>query len=352
VAQVTAGYDPVGRKQVLKRAVRPTQAAALEALDTLRAEQRDKPALAPPQSDMTVKVFADLWMASKKAAVAPLTYLRYELDVGYVTRFLGNEQLASLAAWSVSQFYNRMNEVGYSTDAQRKAGTRLRQMLKDAQRMSLTTHNVAFMVPLPRHVEAVVQVWTPRQAARDDRLYALYHVALDTGAREGELFALEWSDFDPGKRRLRFTKALEEKEGRLRVKELKTRTSLRSVTLSREAAEALLAHYRRMEDEGHGSAVMFPTQWGRRLRRPNLRQRSFGPLVEKAGVPLIRCHDMRHTAATLMLLGGVDIKTVAARIGHSRPAMLLKRYAHVLPTMQRKAAAVMGRLLSGRDEEE
>lgn len=61
--------------------------------------------------------------------------------------------------------------------------------------------------------------------------------------------------------------------------------------------------------------------------------------------PVIRFHDLRHTAATLMLLGGVPVKVVSERLGHASPDITLRLYAHVLPGMQKDAAAVMDRLL-------
>lgn len=68
---------------------------------------------------------------------------------------------------------------------------------------------------------------------------------------------------------------------------------------------------------------------------------------ERAGLPSIRFHDLRHTAATLMLLQGINPKVVSERLGHASVAITLDRYSHVLPSMQRDAAEVLGRALFG-----
>ena len=85
------------------------------------------------------------------------------------------------------------------------------------------------------------------------------------------------------------------------------------------------------------------------MEHSNLRIRSFQPLLEKAGLPRIRLHDLRHTAATLLLLQGVHVKVVSEMLGHASIAITLDLYSHVLPDMQREATAAMDRLFSEDD---
>jgi integrase len=77
-------------------------------------------------------------------------------------------------------------------------------------------------------------------------------------------------------------------------------------------------------------------------------RRSFRPLLRRAGVPTIRFHDLRHTAATLLLSQGVHPKVVQERLGHSQIAITLDTYSHVLPSMQRDAADRLDSLLLGQ----
>jgi len=73
--------------------------------------------------------------------------------------------------------------------------------------------------------------------------------------------------------------------------------------------------------------------------------RAFWPIRDKAGFPELRFHDLRHTAATLMLEAGVDLKRVSERLGHSTINITADRYLHVTPAMDRAAADAVGRLL-------
>src|SRR5262249_36935929 len=81
------------------------------------------------------------------------------------------------------------------------------------------------------------------------------------------------------------------------------------------------------------------------LRRPNLAQRHYHPMLERAGLPRVRFHDLRHTAATLLLLANERMKVVSERLGHASTTTTEKQYQHVLPTMQKEAAEKMGGIL-------
>lgn len=95
-------------------------------------------------------------------------------------------------------------------------------------------------------------------------------------------------------------------------------------------------------------ALIFPNTVGRPMERQNLVRRSFKKLLAQAGLPPIRCHDLRHTAATLLLSLGKHPKVVQERLGHSTISVTLDVYAHVLPYLQRQAAAKLDALLGAR----
>lgn len=93
--------------------------------------------------------------------------------------------------------------------------------------------------------------------------------------------------------------------------------------------------------------LVFANTLGRPINARELLRADFYPLLERAGLPRVRFHDLRHTAATLMLTQGVHPKIVSERLGHSTPMLTLTVYSHVTPTMQREAAAALDRVLQG-----
>jgi len=91
-------------------------------------------------------------------------------------------------------------------------------------------------------------------------------------------------------------------------------------------------------------ALVFTDQIGNPLRKSNVIRRSFHPLLRRAGLALIRFHDLRHSHATALLLGGVHPKVVQERLGHSSVVLTLDTYSHVLGGMQREAAVKLDEL--------
>jgi integrase len=176
-------------------------------------------------------------------------------------------------------------------------------------------------------------------AASSHRLYALFLLALDTGMRQGELFAQCWEDIDFDAGSVLVQRSLEEINGRHRVKEPKS-DKARRIDVSTFTLNVLQDHRKAMLAEGcyAPDAPVFPATEGGWLRKPNFQRRVYRPPQKAAGFPAIRFHDLRHTAATLMLLNDVNVKVVNERLGHASIQFTLDTYSHVLPTMQRIAA--------------
>jgi integrase len=156
--------------------------------------------------------------------------------------------------------------------------------------------------------------------ASGHRLEALYVLAVHTGMREGELLGLKWEDVDLERGVLRLGHGLVQEGGKTALGDLKTPKSRRSVRLTRAASEALRSHLKRQleEMERMGSfcqpgSLVFATQTGTLINPSNLRNRSFKPLLKRAGLRDICFHDLRHTCATLLLSQG----TPEARPGAS-----------------------------------
>ena len=150
--------------------------------------------------------------------------------------------------------------------------------------------------------------------------------------REGELFGLRWADVNLAAGALHL------------VKQLKTRSSRRQILLVSVAVDALGHHLARQREErlllglgwdDHG--LVFTNTVGKPLHPSNFLQRSFYPLLARAGLPRIRFHDLRHSAATLLLGLGIHPKIVSEMLGHSQIGITLDLYSHVTATMQQEA---------------
>ncbi len=189
------------------------------------------------------------------------------------------------------------------------------------------------------------QVGQLLQAAREDRLHAVYVLAVATGLRQGELLGLHWEDVDMKQGALTVRRQLSEEGGVLQFTEPKTAKGRRRVELPEFATAALHEHRKRMLAAGTPGPLVFCDTEGNPIRKRNLLRRSFQPLLQRAELPKIRFHDLRHTAATLLLSQGVHPKIVQERLGHAQISLTLDTYSLVLPSMQKEAAAKLDSLL-------
>jgi integrase len=235
----------------------------------------------------------------------------------------------------------------------------LHRALDQALRWNLIARNPAEMVDAPRPERHEVTALSPEQVstllttAAGDRHEALYIVALTGGLRLGELLGLRWADlnWENGTLQVRRTLSRTKRYG-LTFSEPKTAKGRRSVALPTLAVEALRRHKARQNEEKmrmrnvwEDGDLIFPNEKGKPMARQSLVHRSYKALLKRAGLPDIRFHDLQHTAATLLLRLGEHPKVVQERLGHATIAVTMDIYSHVMPDLQRDAAAKLDRLL-------
>ena len=185
------------------------------------------------------------------------------------------------------------------------------------------------------------------EAAADSPLYALIYMALATGARIGELQALRWEDVDLDRRTLRVTRGVRRLRGKGVVfQDTKTHRSRRPVALSSDTVGVLRKHRLSQAERRLAAGPAYKDQGlvfsftGKPLDGGNVRH-ALARIARAAEVRPLRFHDLRHTAATLMLLAGVHPKVASERLGHATVSLTLDTYSHVLPDLQRDAAEAM-----------
>jgi integrase len=167
---------------------------------------------------------------------------------------------------------------------------------------------------------------------------------------------LRWQDLDLDKATLQVRMNVQETKTRFILAEVKTTHSRRNIALTRVAVDALQKHHIRQTEERLrlGAAwnnrldLVFPNQLGGLMIPDNLTKRSFKRNLKRAGLPDIRFHDLRHTAATLLLSRGVHVKVVSEMLGHADISITLRVYAHVIKNMQEAAVHVMDDLFATR----
>src|SRR5215207_422850 len=305
---------------------------------------------------MTVGAFIERWLEdSVRGSIRQSTYQRDEsLCRVHIVTALGKKKLKTLNAADVQRFYRAKLDSGLSSATVHKLHVLLHKALKQAVRWGLAPRNVADDVDPPKVHKDEVHPLTNEQArklldtAQGDRLEVLYIVAVQSGLRQGELLALRWEDVDLEARTIQVRRTLTRDGGKLSVGPTKSAKGGRTVRLTGDATEALQSHLARQLgdiDKAGGNwqenGLVFCTGKGTLINPTNLRKRSLAPLLQRAGLPTITFHQLRHTAATILLLKNVNPKVVSEMLGHATIAITLDTYSHVLPNMQHSAVAAM-----------
>lgn len=347
-----------------------TRKEVQEKLAATVQQQKQGMLVATPQQ--TVGQFLTDWLENTfKQSVRPRTYERYEEVIRlHLVPVLGKHQLQKLSAQHVQAFYARKLKEGLSPSTVVYYHSVLHNALATAVKWGLVARNVCDLVTPPRKARFEIQPFTAEQvqrflaASRGHKWEALFTLALATGMRQGELLGLKWQDinFATGTLQVRRVLTRIPREGPgvrvFREEEPKTEKSRRSITIASMALEALRQHrVRQLETKLRAGPLwqdhdyVFCTLTGTYLR-PNHVVDEFKKLLKKAGLPGIRFHDLRHSAATLLLSLGVHAKVVQEMLGHTQISMTMDIYSHVLPSMQQDAVSRLNELLIIRNEDD
>lgn len=351
-------YTPSGPKR--KAVYGKTRAEAAEKLAKALVERER--GVTFDAANLTVSGYLTRWLEdSVRDSVKPITYESYEQMVRvHIVPALGHLKLKALTSPHVRALYRSKREAGLSARTVQYIHTVLNRALKAAVNDGLIPRNPCKAVGSPRVQREEMQYLTRDEvqaffgAAKEDRLEALYVLAVTTGLRQGELLGLKWEDVDLEAGRLSVQRTLSAAKSGPAFNSPKRSKSRRSVKLTSPAVEALKRHrYRQLEEQEklaelwQDHSLVFTSTVGTPLNRHNVFRRSFKPLLKKAGLPhAIRFHDLRHTCATLLCSKNVNPKVIQEMLGHANISQTMDIYSHVLPNMQDEAAAAMESALS------
>jgi len=332
-----------------------------EVIDKIRALPRSPESGMPlPKGHASVGEYLAGWLESSRPRVRPRTWVRYEQLARVHAGAIAKLPLAKLGPQHLDRLYAARLEAGAAPMTVRHLHALLHKAIGQAEKWGLVARNVVTLVAPPRapHHEMTTLSEEQTRAFLDvtagERLEALYVLAVTTGMRQGEILALRWRDVDLDHSSAQIQQSIQFLAGsRYVFIPPKTVKSRRKVELTKTAIVALRRHRARQLEERFAAVggweeldLVFANEVGRPTTADRLRW-NFQRTLVRAKLPRIRFHDLRHTAATLLLGRGVHPKIVSEMLGHSTTAITLDLYSHVTPTMQREAAAIFDSVLGG-----
>ena len=314
------------------------------------------------QSKMSLSEWLDIWLEQMAVTLRPSTLNHYHRDMEFhVKPRLGAKPLTQLTASDLRKLYDSLKQSGrvkprpgqgrgLSSTTVHSIHTTLHHALKTAKDQGLIPVNPADGVEPPKVIHQPMKILNEEQLdtfmdviQKDAIWYDFFYTELTTGLRRGEICGLMWSDFDERSGILKINRTLHrEKGGRLVAGDTKTYAGTRKIVLPPTTAELLRERKRKsfslwiFHDPLRPEAPMNPDSAYRQLKK----------FLAEAGLPNIRFHDLRHTFSTHALASGVDAKTLAGILGHTKASFTLDTYTHTTGDMQKRAADIVGGFLT------
>ena len=332
-----------------------------DAQDWLREMQEElEMGLDAERGKITVEMYLGQWLEMRRVSLRQSTVDQYEqITRDHILPRFGETSLKDLRLSGLERFYSDLLRSGVSKRTVRLVHAVLHAALEKALKYRYLTHNPAHGAALPRYAHSEMHVLDEDQvthlliAARGSRHETLYYLAVQTGMRLGELFGLVWSDVDWATSELSVKRQVKRQSGGgWAFASTKTARGTRKIKLGSEILKRLKSHELQVkltrELAGSGwkeNDLIFPSLVGTPIGQSNLRK-DFFRVLDRARLPRIRFHDLRHTAASLMLNNGVPLIAVSNILGHSRPSTTLDIYAHLYQDVQSDAARIMDTLIT------
>jgi integrase len=311
-------------------------------------------------SKITLAEYLPQWLENNKTALRAKTAHQYSQVMNkHIIPHVGSIALKDLRLALVERYYADLMQAGVGTRTVRICHNILHKALDKALRYGLVAYNPAHGATLPRYQHSEMQVLDESQvsqllvAAQSSSYCALYHLAVTSGMRQGELFGLKWMDLQWVKGILHLQRQVQTVPGQgWSFVEPKTKAGRRTIKLGEGTLQVLREHRERqvMLKEKAGARwqendLIFPNTVGAPGDPSNLRI-DFNRTLARAGLGKIRFHDLRHTAASLLLNHNVPVIVVSKMLGHSKPSITLDIYGHLYNEMQDEAAEIMDKLVT------
>jgi integrase len=323
----------------------------------------------PEVTNQSVSAYIRAWLEND-TELSPRTKERYlELLDQYIAPSIGATKLQRLRPAMVATWHTYLLKTGGKDARPLSARTvghahrLLHRALERAVGQETLSRNVASIIAPPKVLDKDVRILNAEEIAEaltkfdGHDLSPLVVAALGTGARRGELLAIQWGDLDLDARMLSIVRTLEETNAGLRLKPPKTKAGRRSISLPRNVVVAFREHrVRQLQSRlalGMGrpeqDALVFCNLDGSPLS-PRKLSRDWLRACAALRLPRVMFHGLRHSHASALIAAGVDVVSVATRLGHAKPSITLTIYAHAFQRDDSAAALAIEAVMRTRKE--
>lgn len=306
---------------------------------------------------LTLGEWLDKWLNEYMSlTLRQSTLSGYKSNINnYIKPILGNKMLSAITTDDIQKMYNKLKKEGrvkpdkngskaLSNSTVRGIHMMLHEALEYAVREHLIITNPTYNTTIPKSNYAPKQILNDNELDRfmnaiesDELWYDFFYTEITTGLRRGEICALKWSDFDENTGILKICRTATKTD----TGDTKTLAGNRKILLPPSTAELL----KKRKEKSISEWIFHNPYCPEKHINPNTAYAHLKKLLEKAELPSIRFHDLRHTFATHALASGVDAKTLSGILGHTNASFTLDTYTHVTTDMQKNAASIVGNII-------
>lgn len=343
------------------RRVSCSRKTARECREWLREQQEKKrKGISASAHEITLNEFLDDWLVSISTRNREWSCTNYKVTLRkYIRPSLGDKRLSDLKPFLIQGVIDKLIRDGAPPPSVSYAFRTLKTALAHAVKLNALGYNPCDGVMAPKRKKPDIVVYDDVQVQQYvlacDELRSpnrvLYKLAVGTGMRLGEILGLKWKDVNWGGQQITIIRQRASNPKSKELVTLKTKSSERTIQVPGVIVDQLSQHrelqwtrrkgYREWEDRD----IIFASTKGQPLSRGGVRN-GHNRIIEIAGLPRIRFHDLRHTAISLMLQRGVPVIEVSKYVGHANATITLGTYGHFIPSKHSQAAMAMEDILT------
>ena len=308
--------------------------------------------------NMTFEELSAIWMKQHvESKLAPKTIESYRQMLPYVIKTIGQYKITKLNPYIIETLYNKLRdrptEKKLTDNTILHYYTMINVIFNKAVKWKFLEVNPNQYIDRPKVAKKEIPYYNLEQvkylfnSIKNEPLkyQAIIYLAIDTGARRGELTGLEWSDIDFVNKTISINKVTQTFEGKIIKKNNpKNNSSVRTIQITENTIEILKIYKREQEElkmvlgnKWINTNKVLTNDFGG-LIHPDTPSKIFYKLIKKCGLPHIKFHSLRHTSASLLIASGVHTKVISKRLGHSSISTTDAIYSHIFSSLDSEAA--------------
>lgn len=334
-------YDNDGKRQRKTLKNGSTKTRAKEILREIE-DQISRGTYLPDKKTPIFSEVAKDWLEHKKMNLRNSTWSVYEGHTLNHFKDLDALKINLITTATIEKYITDRQNQGMNILTLRKILVSLGQIMGYAVRHKYIDFNPVREAERPRGQGATqkkkIRILTPDEIKAlldvepDQKYNTLFRLAIFSGARQGELLGLKWSDMDWINNQIHIQRTFNNQAWY----DVKTGTSNRKIDLGPSMITELKKW--KLACPKSDLDLMFPNEAGEPINHNNMTSRYFYPALTDAKIDQIRFHDLRHTYASLMIEQGENIKYIQSQLGHSNPTVTWNVYAHLMKSTNQEAA--------------